>query len=82
MRVPAAADQELQAKKVDDLVSLVDLVPTVLDWHDLKIPPSLTGQSLLHLAKSKRRALRLCNKKPVITHGPTRAVICVSVSHL
>ena len=33
--------------RIDSLVSLVDIVPTLLDWHGLEIPEDLTGQSLL-----------------------------------
>ena len=34
-------------KQSAELVSLVDIVPTILDWHGIDIPDSLTGESLL-----------------------------------
>merc|ERR1711963_337340 len=34
-------------KTVDSLVSLLDIMPTVLDWHGVSIPANLTGKSLL-----------------------------------
>ena len=34
-------------KENDSLVSLLDIMPTILDWHNVTIPSHLTGKSLL-----------------------------------
>jgi len=34
-------------REVDGLVSLVDIVPTILEWHNVEIPSGLSGESLL-----------------------------------
>ena len=34
-------------KTEDSLVSLLDVMPTILDWHGMSIPANLTGKSLL-----------------------------------
>merc|ERR1719188_249457 len=34
-------------KTEDSLVSLLDIMPTILDWHGMSIPANLTGKSLL-----------------------------------
>ena len=39
--------KKLHRRKDSSLVSLLDIVPTILEWHDLSIPGSLTGKSLL-----------------------------------
>ena len=34
-------------REIDSLVSLLDIMPTILDWHNVTIPNHLTGKSLL-----------------------------------
>ena len=40
-------ETETTQKKIDSLVSLLDIMPTILDWHNVTIPNHLTGKSLL-----------------------------------
>ena len=35
------------SRKEDSLVSLLDIMPTILDWHGMPIPANLKGKSLL-----------------------------------
>ena len=39
-----------RSRKEDSLVSLLDIMPTILDWHGVPIPANLTGKSLLPYA--------------------------------
>lgn len=41
-------------RKIDDLVSLTDLAPTILEAAGLQIPSEMTGHSLLPLLKSEK----------------------------
>jgi len=47
---PHPHPQPALPKKVTDPVSLVDIVPTIMDWHGMHIPNDLTGESLLKLS--------------------------------
>ena len=38
---------KIESRKNDSLVSLLDIMPTILDWHNIRISNSLTGKSLL-----------------------------------
>ena len=38
---------ETTVREIDSLVSLLDIMPTILDWHNVTIPNHLTGKSLL-----------------------------------
>ena len=40
-------ETETTPRKIDSLVSLLDIMPTILDWHNVTIPNHLTGKSLL-----------------------------------
>ena len=40
-------ETETKQKENDSLVSLLDIMPTILDWHNVTIPSHLTGKSLL-----------------------------------
>lgn len=44
-------------RKVDDLVSLTDLAPTLLEAAGLGIPPEMTGKSLLSILVSEREGI-------------------------
>ena len=41
-----SSSSKVQARRNDSLVSLLDLMPTILDWDDKPIPKDLTGKSL------------------------------------
>ena len=40
-------ETETTLREIDSLVSLLDIMPTILDWHNVSIPNHLTGKSLL-----------------------------------
>lgn len=44
-------------RKVDDLVSLTDLAPTILEATGLKIPSEMTGKSLLSILTSEKEGI-------------------------
>ena len=40
-------ETEKSVREIDSLVSLLDIMPTILEWHNVTIPNHLTGKSLL-----------------------------------
>ena len=40
-------ETETKQSENHSLVSLLDIMPTILDWHNVTIPSHLTGKSLL-----------------------------------
>ncbi len=54
MRLPG---QIPGGRKVDDLVSLVDIAPTILDAVNLEIPEVMAGRSLWYIAQSESSGL-------------------------
>ena len=40
-------ETEKSVREIDSLVSLLDIMPTILEWHNVTIPNYLTGKSLL-----------------------------------
>ena len=51
-----------QRRKNDALTTLLDILPTVLDWHNIEIPAGLTGKSLLPLLGKDMSMLILCSR--------------------
>ncbi|MDD5557603.1 MAG: sulfatase [bacterium] len=47
-----------RGRRVDALVSLIDLAPTVLDMLELPVPPSFEGRSMRSLIRGKGRQIR------------------------
>ena len=54
-------------RKVDDLVSLTDLAPTILEAAGLKIPEEMTGKSLILVLKSGREGVVDSTRNKVFT---------------
>ncbi len=54
-------------RKVDDLVSLVDLAPTILEAASVDIPSVMSGRSLWPIASSERSALVDASRNFVVT---------------
>ena len=47
-------------REVDGLVSLVDIVPTILEWHKVEIPSGLSGESLLQSGNEGNTIWKAC----------------------
>ena len=69
VRWPGAAEQE---RASEALVSLVDIMPTLLDAAGVRGPDELDGRSLRPLLSGERAEWR---EELVVEHGPTNALI-------
>lgn len=54
-------------RKVDDMVSLTDLAPTILEAEGIDIPPVMTGHSLLSILKSGKSGIVESSRDRVFT---------------
>lgn len=54
-------------RKVDDMVSLTDLAPTILEAVGIDIPPAMTGHSLLSILKSGKEGIVETSRDRVFT---------------
>ncbi len=54
-------------RQVDDLVSLIDLAPTILEAAGLDIPNEITGKSLLPILKSNRNGIVDASRDKIFT---------------
>eukprot|EP00096_Caligus_rogercresseyi_P013257 TRINITY_DN5933_c0_g1_i2.p1 TRINITY_DN5933_c0_g1~~TRINITY_DN5933_c0_g1_i2.p1 ORF type:complete len:343 (+),score=21.69 TRINITY_DN5933_c0_g1_i2:126-1031(+) len=58
---PELRQSGIRGKRSSELASLLDIVPTILDWLKIKYPkrrPALTGRSLLNALKDDKKLLR------------------------
>ena len=62
-------------RRIDTPVSLVDLVPTILDVLDLEIPSDLSGRSLVPLLEGEPFGPRPLYAEVTDGRSPTRAII-------
>jgi len=54
-------------RQVDDMVSLTDLAPTILDAGGIAVPPEMTGQSLIPILKSGKNGIVDTSRDRVFT---------------
>ena len=68
-------EKVISGRKVDDLVSLTDLAPTILEAIGLQIPPEMTGNSLLSILASDNEGMVEPSRDKVFT-GLERHTYC------
>ena len=62
-------------RKIDDLVSLTDLAPTILEAVGLEVPPEMTGKSLMPILSSEKEGFVEHSRDRVFT-GMERHTYC------
>lgn len=65
----------ISGRKVDDLVSLTDLAPTILESIGLEVPSEMTGKSLITILTSEKQGIVDPARKSVFT-GLERHTYC------